>query len=164
MTLNFRVACNLPWALRTRNGVIVPNAPSMPCAGARAAELSVQHEASLFGLGGRALEHWDLLFLDQLQGRREESEQRHRRAVRVQPPRRQRGGEDSPLPKVADLLEVDDLRTLAEHAVYIGRQLGRELPPLLRRWSTLRCCKGREVTSSHMQPLPCAHRGPTRYL
>ena len=46
----------------------------MPCAGARAAELSVQHEASLFGLGGRALEHWDLLFLDQLQGRREESE------------------------------------------------------------------------------------------
>ena len=92
----------------------MPNAPNMPCAGARAAELSVQHEASLFGLGGRALEHWDLLFLDQLQGRREESEQRHRRAVRVQPPKRQHGGEDLLLPKAADLLDVDDLRTLAE--------------------------------------------------
>ena len=128
--VNFRVACwNPPWA--PRNGLIVPNVPNMPCVVASAAaDLSVQHEASLFDLGGRALEHWDLLFLDQLQSRHEESEQRHRRAVRVQPPSWQHGGEDFQHPKGGDLLEVDDLRTLDEHATYSGTHLGREPRPL----------------------------------
>ena len=54
------------------------------------------------------------------------------------------------------------ISTLYHHVVH--QQPCHQGVTQLWRWSTLRCCKGREVQSSHMQPLPCAHRGPTRYL
>ena len=111
--------------------MIVPDAPDLPCAGARAAYLSVQHEMCLLDLRPRIRKHRNTLMRQDLQARRDDGEQCHGLAVCRLPPNWQHVCEDMSFPEVVDLLKVDDLCMVEEHSLDVLGEFAKELGTIL---------------------------------